>query len=103
MFYIEKSEFNVAVKELLDGLDFANKANNAENKALLNNYIGVAYDYQEIIYYCKSRVTYKKLNDSTGISNSFNNIGIVYDLQYKYDSAIYYYELSYKIDLSMNN
>ena len=107
VFYIEKSEFNVAVKVLLEGLDFANKASSIKTQALLNNYIGVAYDYQEmydeaLIYYSRSLVTYKDLNDSTGISNSFNNIGIVYDLQEKWDSAIYYYELSYSIDSLMN-
>lgn len=60
------------------------------------------YDKAEL-YYLKSLSIHEEIGDSLGVSSSYNNLGILFDIRGKATIAISYYQKSIDIKLALND
>ncbi len=86
--YNEIAKIKYFLKDYETSIDYIKKAikligNNEKKKGQFYNNLAVLYSYLEdygnsVLYYKESLSIKKKLKDSVGIANGYNNIGIVY-------------------------
>lgn len=103
-------EYEKAIKKYSSSLEIYRKLNDIKgiasalnNRAMVLNklgrFIAAIEDYRYVI---KLYLDMEK-PDSNGLSNSYNNIGMVFEAQGDYKNAIEYYLLSLNIDEKLNN
>lgn len=92
-------------KELIEG---AKADRRDELAAKLSSRVGVAYDLkgepeQALPYFMQAIAIQKRINDSSELSFSYNNLGLMYYAQYNYTPALKYLRLSLEIDRKQDN
>ncbi|MCI5054934.1 MAG: histidine kinase [Flavobacteriales bacterium] len=102
MAFIGSDDLEKAMTVALLGLQMADSVKDQENRnyfySLLGNINGEMRDYEKsIFYYSKVYDYFEAKEDSAGLFQVCQNVGIAFALNSQYDSAKYYFEKSLRI------
>ncbi len=105
--YMVWGRFNEALNNYFIVLKYYNETNNESKAADILIEIGKIYNLQgndkALEYYQKSLEIKEELSNKEGISNTLNNIGIIFEYKEEHDKALEYYQKSLEIDREIRN
>lgn len=100
--YINAGDYLKAAEIYIQTLAYYDAKGTIKEKGKINAQIGLAYDYAGIIdkaekYYLQAIDFRKQIQDTVGLINTYNNLGIVNKNQSQYSKAFNYYKTSYAL------
>ena len=100
-------EYDKAIRYGKESLKLAHKHNQDSIAGLINNNIGIAYDYkgeyyQALSHFFKALTIAERLDDKTTEAEILSNMGLVYNVQGQNQKALKYHQKSLKIRRQLN-
>ena len=100
--YFYQLNYPLALKYYTDALNTSKKLNDKKFQGIILNNLGAVYsnlddDKKAIECYTNALNHYTEIGWGVGVGQTYDNIGIIYKNEGKRDSALYYFNQSYKI------
>lgn len=104
----QKGEYEKAIKNYLNALNFYEINKNGREIAIVNNNIGLVYSYlnlpkQALEYHLKAKKVFEEIGYEKGISEALNNMAIIYANEGDLDLALENFKKSLKIEEKRND
>ncbi len=106
--FFEKGEFRNAELVFYTSLYLHIRSSQEDRLAFTLNFLGTALKNQAkfedaLQKYIQALSVYESIQDYRGVSNVYNNIGVIYNTMENYDKAMEYFKKSLEIKLELNH